>query len=357
MRNNYKLKQNISKNKIVVILGPTASGKSDLAIKLARRFNGEIVCADSRQIYAEMPIGTASPPLVRPVKVFTGLTRQSPRGTIPRKITRKAHGGRSPVVFNGVAHHLFGVVSPNKPLNVASYKKMAEKTIKDIQKQGRTPFLVGGTGLYIKAIVDNLQFPKIKPSAKMRKKLEQKTATELFAIYKKIDPKGALQIDKNNKRRLIRAIEVCKITGEPFWAQRQKAAPLFDILQIGINPPKAELEKKIKKRTDRMFKQGLEKEVKKLVKKYGWNRVLQNTIGYSEYKEIPSLYGTRSEPPYNLCKKTEKELREIISLHTIQYAKRQMTWFKKDKKIAWVKRLSQAKKVIASFLNQKKTNH
>ena len=308
-------------NKLIVILGPTASGKSDLAVKLARKFNGEIVCADSRQVYRGLSIGTASPVLQTP-----GLCKNRALGSVT------------------VPHHLFNFRKPNKLLNVATYKKMAKRAIKDIQKRGKMPFLVGGTGLYIKSIVDNLQFPKMKPSQKLRKELEEKTAPQLFTIYKKLDVQGAKQIDKNNKRRLVRAIEVCQITGKPFWEQREEATPLFDVLQIGIDVPKPELEKRIIKRVEKMFKQGLEKEVKVLVKKYGWTPVLENTIGYSEFqgtwKEPSALYSRHSVP-----------LKNLIALHTTQFAKRQMTWFKKDPKINWVKTEDQTKKLVINFIN------
>ena len=314
-----------TKNCLVVVLGPTASGKSDLAIKLARRFNGEIVCADSRQVYRGMSIGTAKPS----GNFGKGCpSRNSGRAALPS------------FTVQDISHHLFDIALPNKPLNVAIYKKMAEKVIKDIQKRGKVPFLVGGTGLYIKAIVDNLQFPKLKPSPKLRKELEQKTAPQLFAIYKKLDGKGAKQIDKNNKRRLVRAIEVCQISGGPFWAQRQKATPLFDVLQIGINVPKEELEKRIAKRTAKMFKQGLEKEVKALVKKYGWTPVLKNTIGYSEWKEPSYLQSFAS---------SSAPLKQLITLHTIQFAKHQITWFKKDRRILWVKNYQEATRKILAF--------
>ncbi|MDO8524349.1 MAG: tRNA (adenosine(37)-N6)-dimethylallyltransferase MiaA [bacterium] len=326
-KNKNILQQKKRENKLIVILGPTASGKSELAIKLARKFNGEIVCADSRQVYKRMLIGTASPAVEAR---FLGSPKPSFNSEPKTELQQLP------------SHYLFNFREPNKPLNVATYKKMAEKAIKDIQKRGKIPFLVGGTGLYIKAIVDNLQFPKLKPSPKLRKELEQKTAPQLFAMYKKLDPKGAKQIDKNNKRRLIRAIEVCKITGQPFWAQRKEATPLFDILQIGIDVPKPELEKRITKRVNKMFRQGLEKEVKALVKKYGWTPVLKNTIGYQEFqglwKEPSALYSRHSVP-----------LKNLISLHTIQFAKRQMTWFKKDKRIAWVDGLSQARKLVGFF--------
>ncbi|MDP2930074.1 MAG: tRNA (adenosine(37)-N6)-dimethylallyltransferase MiaA, partial [bacterium] len=170
-----------TKSKLIVILGPTASGKTGLAMKLAENFDGEIVSADSRQIYKEMDIATAKP--LRPI----------------------------------ILHHLIDIISPRQKFNVALYKKLALKAIKDIQKRGKTVFLVGGTGLYIQAIVDNFDYPQIKPNWKLRKLLEAKTVKQLFAIYKAIDPLGARKIDKNNKRRLVRAIEVCKITKMPFW--------------------------------------------------------------------------------------------------------------------------------------------
>lgn len=334
--NTNIIPHNKKKNKVVVILGPTASGKSDLALKLARKFNGEIICADSRQVYSEMAIGTASPFQNQKSKV-------------------KSQKYKSKFKIREIPHHIFHIVSPKKTFSVAQYQKLTIKTIKDIQKWGKVPFLVGGTGLYIKAIVDNLHFPKLKPSQKLRNELERKTCQELFIIYKKLDPHGAKQIDKNNKRRLVRAIEVCKITGQPFWAQRQKAAPLFDILQIGVDLPKPELEKRIYKRVEKMFKQGLEKEVKNLVKKYGWTKVLQNTIGYSEWggcKELNSLQSSaRSLTP---CKKNE--VKNLISLHTIQFAKRQMTWFKKDGRILWVKNYQETAQKVLAFIHNQNNN-
>ncbi len=290
----------LSKPKLIVILGPTATGKTNLAIKLAKKFNGEIVSADSRQIYKEMAIGTAKP-------------------------TKKE--------MKAVPHHLIDFLALNKDFNVALYKEKAIKTIEKIYKKGKLPFLVGGTGLYIKSIVDNVDFPKVKPNKKLRKQLEKKNTKELFKIYKKLDSKGAELIDKNNKRRLVRAIEVCRITKKPFWIQRKKQASLFDILQIGIKLPKKELEKRISKRTDKMFELGLEKEVRKLTKKYGTSPLLQ-TIGYSEWLE----------------NKNKEEIKKDIKKHTIQFTKRQMTWFKKDKTINWIKNYSQAEKLIKAFL-------
>lgn len=294
------------KKKLIVILGPTASGKTELSIKLAKKFDGEIVSADSRQIYKEMDIGTAKP---------------------SREELRK------------IPHHLIDIVKPNQDFSVALYKKLALKKIKEIHKRKKIPFLVGGTGLYISAVVDNLEFPKIPPNRKLRNELEEKSTKELFEIYKKLDPEGAKYIDKNNKRRLIRAIEVCKISGIPFWKQRKKKKPLYEILQLGIKINKKNLEKKIVKRVNEMIKKGLEKEAEKLFKKYK-NVPALDTIGYQEWKD------------YFNGKIKKEEVIEKIILHTKQYAKRQMAWFKRDKRIHWVKNFKEAERVLQNFLKK-----
>ncbi|MCP6718087.1 MAG: tRNA (N6-isopentenyl adenosine(37)-C2)-methylthiotransferase MiaB [Patescibacteria group bacterium] len=296
----WGLKGILAKPKLIVVLGSTATGKTGLAIKLAKQFNGEIVSADSRQIYKEMAIGTAKP---------------------TKKETK------------AIPHHLINFLLPNKDFNVALYKNKALKAIDKIQKTAKIPFLVGGTGLYISSIVNNIDFPKVKPNKKLRKQLEKKSVRQLFEIYKKLDPKGAELIDRNNKRRLVRAIEVSEITKKPYWVQRQKKEPLFEVLQIGIKLSKKELEQRISKRTDKMFKLGLEKEVKKLAKKYRKSPLL-STIGYTEWFK----------------NKDKNKIKKAIKLHTIQFTNRQMTWFKKDKTINWIKNYSQAEKLIKRFL-------
>jgi tRNA dimethylallyltransferase len=294
--------KNKSLPKLIVILGPTASGKTDLALKLAKKFKGEIVSADSRQIYKEMDIGTAKP------------TKKEARG---------------------IPCHLTDIIKPNENFNVALYKKLAIEKIINIQKKGKLSFLVGGTGLYTKAVVDNINFPKVLPDKKLRIELENKTAKELFKIYKKLDKKGAKLIDRNNKRRLVRAIEVCKKTGKSFWQERKKQKPIFDVLEIVIKIEKKGLDKKIRKRTEKMINSGLEKEAKKLFKKYGFLPALQ-TIGYREFNEENSL----------------EKIKEKINLHTLQFTKRQMTWFKKDKKIHWIKNRREAETLIKNFLKK-----
>lgn len=293
---------------LIVILGPTASGKTDLAIKLAKKFKGEIVSADSRQIYKGMDIGTA-------------------------KIRNKEQKIRN----KKIAQYLIDIIRPDRQFNVALYKKRAMSAIKAIIKRKKVPFLVGGTGLYIEAIVENINFPKIPANKKLRKNLEKKTAKELYKIYNKLDSVGVKHIDRNNKRRLIRAIEVCKATGSPFWDQRKKGKELFDVLQIGIKLPKKELQKRIKERVEKMIRTGLEKEVRGLVKKYGWAPPFQ-TIGYQEWKK------------YFEEKINKKEVEELIILHTLQFAKRQMTWFKRDRRIHWLKNYRKAERLLKHFL-------
>ena len=306
------------KPKLIVILGPTASGKTNLALKLAKQFKGEIVSADSRQIYREMDIATAK----------------------PRKIKSEKRKAKSNYLVNGVPHYLIDIIRPNQKFNAALYKELALKAIRNIQKRGKIPFLVGGTGLYIRAIIDNLSFPKVIPSHKLRKTLEAKTKQDLFKLYKKLDPKGARFIDKNNKRRLVRALEVCYLTKEPFWQQRKKEKPLFDVLQLGMKLPRQTLKKRISSRIEKMFSQGLEKEVKRLFKKYGCLPVLGQTIGYQEW--LPLI-------------KNKAGIKEEMKNHTWQYSRRQMVWFKKDSRIVWLPCKNPGKKareIIKSFVSQ-----
>ncbi|MFH0805677.1 MAG: tRNA (adenosine(37)-N6)-dimethylallyltransferase MiaA [Patescibacteria group bacterium] len=295
----------MSHNKLIIILGPTASGKSDLAIKLAQKFNGEIISADSRQIYKEMNIGTA-------------------------KIIKKE--------MSGVPHYMIDIVKPNQKFTLAQFQKKTIKIIKDIQKRNKLPLLVGGTGLYIQSIVDNLKIPETKPDKKLRNKLEKLTNQELINKLKKLDSKALKIIDTKNKRRLIRALEICLLTKKPFSEQRKKNKSIFNTLQIGIKLNTKNLEQKIIKRIEKMIKNGLIKENKKLLKKYGDKPYSMSGIGY---KEII---------PYINNKITLKEAKELIKIHTRQYAKRQMTWFKRDKTIKWIKNYSEAEKLIQLFL-------
>lgn len=305
-------------NKLIVILGPTASGKSEQALKLAKKFNGEIISADSRQIYKEMNIGTAKPENL--------------------KIKNRTYAS------GGIPHHLVNIVKPSQKFSVAEYKELAIKIIRDITRRGKIPILAGGTGLYISSVVDNIEIPKVKPNLKLRKKLENKSLVVLLKQLKKLDIVTFNNIDKKNKRRIIRALEVTISTGKPFSAQREKGSPLFNCLRIGLDMPREKLYKKIDDRIEKMFKAGLINETKSLAKKYSWKLPAMSGIGY---KEI-GMY-LKSEI-------TLEKTKELIKFATHSYARRQMTWFKKDKKIKWVKTdskngFSKIVKTCKRFLN------
>jgi len=309
---NLELK--IVMNKLLVILGPTASGKSELAIQLAKLFNGEIVSADSRQVYRGMDLGTSK---------------------VPRDTKYKIQD--TEYYSDGIRHHLLDIEGPKQRFSATQYQALAYQIIKNIQHGGKLPILCGGTGLYLSSIVENWQFPKIPPQQKIRKELEGKSPKELSKIYQKLDPDGAKFIDKKNKRRLIRAIEVSKTQNKPFWQQRKKSKPMFNTLLIGLKLPKEKLKKRIAERVKKMMKMGLEKEVKTLIKKYGWLPAFQ-TIGYQEWRE------------YFNNKINKKEVQNLIELHTLQYSKRQMTWFKKMKDVKWIEDPKKAKTIAQTWI-------
>ncbi len=293
--------------KLIVILGPTSAGKTDLSIKLAKKFNGEVVSADSRQVYKKMDIGTG-------------------------KATKKE--------MKGVPHYLLDVASPKRKFTVAQYKKRALRAIEQIQKKGKVPFLVGGTAFYIQTIVDGIKIPKVKPDWSLRKKLEKKSLEELFFLLKKKDPKRAGNIDKRNKRRLIRALEIIYKTGKPV-PFIEKSPPQFDVLILGVKKEFGKLKKRIEQRLKKRLKRGMVAEVRKL-KQAGlsWKRL--EGLGL-EYKWVAK---------YLQKKITREEMEERLQKEIEHFAKRQMTWFKKNKRIHWIKSQKEAEKKAKKFLAQ-----
>ncbi|MFA6097369.1 MAG: tRNA (adenosine(37)-N6)-dimethylallyltransferase MiaA [Candidatus Paceibacterota bacterium] len=312
---------------LIVILGPTASGKSEMALKLAKKYDGEIINADSRQVYKEMVIGTGSP-------------AQIENENIKNKSDNAKVKNRSfqPITLNNIPHHLFHFVSPKKSFSVAEYKRSAIKMIRNIHKKNKLPILVGGTGLYIRAIVDNLNIPKAPPNDKIRIALEKRSTEKLFSMLNKIDPRSASVIGRHNKRKLIRALEVYKITGKPFSSQQIKGDQLFNVLEIGVSINRDKLYKKIDLRVDNMIENGLIDETKHLIKKYSVKLPAMTGIGYKEIGQY--LSGELALP----------EASQRIKFRTHQYARRQMTWFKRDDRIRWIGNFSETKKYIDEFL-------
>ncbi|HCI04425.1 TPA: tRNA (adenosine(37)-N6)-dimethylallyltransferase MiaA [Patescibacteria group bacterium] len=290
--------------KIIVILGPTASGKSALAVKIAKKIGGEIISADSRQVYRGLDIGSG-------------------------KITKKEMGG--------IPHHCIDIVSPKKIYTVVDFKKRADKAIEKIFAKNKTPIIVGGTGLYIQAVADNIVLPEVKPDWKLRKQLEKKTTEEMFRMLKKLDSRRAENIDAKNPRRLIRAIEIAKKLGKvPSLNLSMPMSRLnLDIGRIGIKLPDNVLSKNIEKRIKKMLKDGLVAETKKLKESgLSWKRIYE--FGF-EYK-YPAMFLQG--------KIDKKEMLAKMLIENRQYAKRQMTWFKRDKRIKWISKKEQAEKMI-----------
>lgn len=265
-----------NKQKLMAIIGPTASGKTDMAVKLAKEAGGYIISADSRQMYKYFDIGTAK-------------TKNFP-------------------------HHFVDFLEPDQTYSAGQFKKDA---IALINKNRGLPILVGGTPLYVSAILENLELPEVEPDEKLRKKLEKLSIAELQKKLKKYDEDCFEFIDANNKRRLVRALEVILKTGKKFSQLRTKGTPLFDQSITFLNPPISELKQRIEKRTRAMLKDGLVEETKALAKKYPKTCPPFSSIGYKQV--IDYLEGRISE----------ENLEDEINKATLRYAKRQIIWFKK----------------------------
>jgi len=306
---NDILLKNWKRKKLIVILGPTSSGKSALAVKLSKKYNGEVISADSRQVYRGMNIGTG-------------------------KITKKE--------MRSVTHYLLDVASPKRRFTVTQYRKLALSAIDKILKKGKIPILCGGTGFYIQTVIDGIIIPEVKPDWKLRKELEKKTTEELFKKLKKLDPKRAGTIDKKNRRRLIRALEIVGKTKKPVPPLRKQPLP-YPILILGIRKEKTELKKLIKKRLLKRLKQGMMiEEVKKLHKSgVSWKRLEEFGLEY------------RFVAQYLQKKIKYDEMVSILQVEIEHFSKRQMTWFKKDKRVRWIKNYEQGEKLTKDFLEKK----
>lgn len=294
--------------KIVAIVGPTASGKTALGVALAQRFSGEVVSADSRAIYQEMNLGTAKP---------------------------------TPDEQQGVTHHLIDSATLTQTYTLAQYQREAHQAITAILHRANLPIIVGGTGLYVNALLDNYTLPKALANPALRAKLTGQTAEKLYATLQKLDPETAAVIDRRNPRRLIRALEVKLTTGHSFTTQAKTAQPLYKPLVLGLAPNKRTLKERITKRVALQLEAGLEREVKALVAKYGWNSILANTIKYQEWRS------------YFENKITYSQLVSSLIKADVNYAKRQMTWFQKLKNVHWLTDAQQAPKLLVEFLKIK----
>src|SRR3989338_620008 len=370
---NLELK-NSPLQKVLVIIGPTASGKTALAIRLARKFGGEIVSADSRQVYRGMDIGTGKTPRDTNAKIkyekITDARSRTAGNSSRRRNIRPEIGlpsGLSPplraglafiptaerrgilpeiikpqpddqdcgiYVSRGVAHHLIDIAWPKRQFTVARFQKLARKAISGIVRRGKLPIVCGGTGHYIDALIFGQRLPNVVPNRRLRARLAKKSVPELYRMLKKFDPRRASSIDKKNPRRLVRAVEIVLTTGKPVPPQtamgKKHAETVYDALWLGLDPSQKKLHRSIRDRLYARMRQGMIGEVRRL-KKQGISSPRLEALGL-EYRYINRyLYGliraNKRITKKEMCARLEREIR--------RYAKRQMTWFRRNKRIHW----------------------
>lgn len=288
----------MNKPKVIVICGPTASGKTALSIELAKKINGEIISSDSMQIYKDMDIGTAKP------------TKQEMQET---------------------KHYLLDFVEPDQRYSVAQFKKDAEKAIEEILAKNKVPIIVGGTGLYVDSLIYGIEYQEIELDKKYREELEEKAQKEgletLYEQAQKIDPQAMEKISANDKKRILRILEIYHSTGKTKTQQEiesRKNEVKYDYKVFALNMEREKLYERINKRVDIMIKQGLIQEVENLCSKYTEFPTAMQGLGYKEVVE------------YLQGKISEQEMIEKIKMETRRYAKRQLTWFRKNKQTIWL---------------------
>ena len=288
----------MNKPKVIVICGPTASGKTTLSIQLAQKINGEIISSDSMQIYKDMNIGTAKP------------DQQE---------------------MQGIKHYLLDFVSPDERYSVADYKQDAKKAIKEILKKGKVPIVVGGTGLYIDSLIYEIEYPNIEFDEKYRKELENIAEEQglkvLYEKAKEIDPEAIKKISENDKKRILRILEIYHATGKNKTEQEKESRKNeveYEYKIYALKWDRQELYERINKRVDIMIEQGLIDEVKEIYQKYQSFPTAMQGLGYKEVVE------------YLEGKISKDDMIEKIKQETRRYAKRQLTWFRKNKQTIWL---------------------
>lgn len=294
-----------NKPKIIVVVGPTSSGKSDLAVEIAKKLNGEVISVDSRQVYRGLDIGSG-------------------------KITKKE--------MKRVPHHLLDVASPKNVFTASDFVKKGTQAIEDILKRGNVPVLAGGTGFYLSALLGEISLPNVEPNEKLRTSLEKLSNEKLLDKLEKLDPERAGNIDTCNTPQIIRAIEIATALGK---VPHHKTVSSYETLKIGITVDKKVLEERINTRLIARLKKGMLKEAESLHKDgVSWKRM--ESLGLEYRYMARHLKGEISK----------EEMIEALTIKIRQYAKRQRTWFKRDKEIKWVTlpELTKVEKMVKKFL-------
>jgi tRNA dimethylallyltransferase len=279
-----------NKHKVIAVVGATASGKTQYSIELAKSIDGEIISADSRLVYKGFDIGTAKP-------------------------TKEEQAG--------IPHYMIDIVEPEFDYSAGLYKKQAEAKISEILNRGKTPIIVGGTGLYIDILLKNYDLPQVEPNKTLRAKLSEMSTEELHNELCQLDVRAGEIIDKNDRKKLIRAVEIIKTSGKLLSEVRGVSEQKYDVEWIGRNFERDILYSRIEKRVDIMVEQGLVEETKRLLDKHGRIPNLINTIGYREILGYLDNF-------YSL-----EEAKDLLKKNTRNYAKRQLTWFRKNEDIRW----------------------
>lgn len=299
----------MKKQKLIAITGPSASGKTRLAIELAKELDGEIISADSRQIYKELEIGSAKP-------------------TIEER--------------EGIPHHLLDIVDLTQEYTVANFCDEAKAVIKDIESRGKTPIIAGGTGLYFRVLLQDFDLPRVAPNPQLRSELEQKASDELYKMLTNLDQTSAEKIHPNNKVKIIRALEVCLTLGIPMSQAQGKKENNENIIWCGLNAKDRDfLYERINKRVDIMIESGLLNEAEKLFNKYPDNKILLSTIGYQEFF------------PYFQNSANLEDCIMLLKQNTRRYAKRQISWFNANKDMNWFDIQTQSLEEIKAAITEK----
>ncbi len=302
--------------RIICVVGPTSSGKTDLGIHLARLFRGEVINADARQIYQGTDIGTG-----KPSQGVQGMYRR-------RKV----------FMVDGIPHHLMDCLSPDQSCTVAEWRCQALELIGTVCRRGHMPIVVGGTGLYIQSLVDNYVIPEVPPQPSFRSAMAHKSPQELVELLHRTDPKAAFVVDLHNPRRVLRALEVMTFTGRSFVTQRAMGEPLVEALMLAPFLEKAVLHARISLAIEGMIERGWIDEIKRLHEQgVSWDAPAFTAIGYREF--VRYVRGELSQA----------EAIELVKRATRQYAKRQMTWFKRDKRIHWTRSLQEAETLVQTW--------
>jgi len=295
-----------AKPKLIAVVGPTCSGKSALGVFLAQKLKGEVISADSRQVYKGLNIGTG-------------------------KVTKKE--------MSGVPHHLLNVASPKRQFNVADFVRLATPKFRKMSSCGKVPVVVGGTGLYVDALLGRISFPHVAPNKLLRAQLERFTVKQLYSQLKKIDPRRAKTIEPQHKRRLIRAIEIAKALGSSPTSSTPEVKQKYNVLWLGLNPK--DLSKRITARLRARMRVGLVQEARKL-HRGGLSYRRMETLGL-EYRYVAR---------HLQCTLTKQEMSVQLEREIQKYSKRQMRWFKRNKNIHWVTNKTEALRLAKGFLSR-----